>query len=348
MIETSHRLDPQLDIPVHSLYSEVRKPTAEMLEGLDALLIDLQDVGTRVYTYIWTMLHCLEACAEHGVRVVVLDRPNPLGGEVVEGPILDPAYRSFVGLEPIPMRHGLTIGELARHFVATKQLDVELDVVPMRGWQRSMLWPDTDRNWVPPSPNLPRFEGVVLYPGMVLFEGTMVSEGRGTTTPFELLGADYMDAYSWLAPAGLGPQAPDSGVAIRPVHFEPTFQKFAGRSCGGAFLHVRDPAAVRSYALAVRLLMHIRSTFGDHFSWRQPPYEYETEKLPIDILAGGPQLREAVDAYAESFDGVAAKAEGDPAACLEEHRPVIEQLTRATAVDASAWWETVRPALLYL
>ncbi len=290
MIESAHARAHGL--PVFSLYSETRKPRPEMLHGLEALVVDLQDVGTRVYTYIWTLLLCLEACAAAGVRVVVLDRPNPLGGELVEGPRLDPAYASFVGLHPIPMRHGLTIGELAQLLNAERKLGAALSVVPMQGWRREMTWPALGRAWVPTSPNLPRWEGVQVYPGQVLLEGTQLSEGRGTTTPFEIFGAPWLDPDALLRAL----EAHDlPGVVFRPLRFEPTFHKFAGQSCGGLFVHATDHRRFAPYRTTLAVLAEVRKLWPQHFAWRQPPYEYETVKLPIDILAGTAAVRLAIE-----------------------------------------------------
>ena len=298
MIETGHTRDRRLGIPVHSLYSETRKPTPEMLDGIDLLVVDLQDVGTRVYTYVWTLWLCLEACAENGVAVLVLDRPNPLGTTVIEGPTLDPRFASFVGLVPLPMRHGLTIGNFARHAIAERDLDVELHVEDVNDIPADALWSDLGRSWVPTSPNLPRFEGVLTYPGQVLLEGTNLSEGRGTTTPFEICGAPWLDGHD-LAHAmrelGACPHA-----AYRPVQFEPTFHKFVGETCGGVFVHPVDAQRFRSYRTTLALLAAAKRLAPDRFAWRQPPYEYETEQMPIDILAGSAELREAIDDGATS------------------------------------------------
>lgn len=302
MVETGHARHPRLGVPVHSLYSETRKPTPAMLQGLDLLVVDLQDVGTRVYTYVWTLTLCLEACAEAGVPVLVLDRPNPLGGTVAEGPRLDPAFQSFVGRGAIPMRHGLTLGELGRLLNQQMGIGAELHVQPMRGWMRNMLWPDTGRAWLPPSPNLPRFEGALVYPGQVLLEGTRLSEGRGTTTPFEQFGAPWLDPLALLDDLG-GPAA-FPGAVLRPVWFEPTFQKWRGQGCGGLFVHVVDAAAFRSYAMTLRLLRALRRRWPDQFAWLPPPYEYETEKMPIDILTGGAAARAWVEG-AGADDGLA-------------------------------------------
>ena len=292
MIETGHARSDRFGVPVWSLYSETRKPTQQMLDGLDLLVIDLQDVGTRVYTYVWTLTHCLEACAQKGIPALVLDRPNPLGGEIAEGPLLDLRWQSFVGRASVPMRHALTLGELARFCNDAMGLGADVRVVPMQGWRRAMLWPETGRAWVPPSPNLPRFEGALVYPGQVLLEGTNLSEGRGTTTPFEQFGAPWLDPWQLQA---LVSTHDLRGVAVRPVRFEPTFQKHANAACGGLFLHVTDPAAFRSYRTTLAILRATRELWPRAFEWRQPPYEYEHVHLPIDILAGSPAVRAFVD-----------------------------------------------------
>ncbi|HEY8549354.1 MAG TPA: DUF1343 domain-containing protein [Vicinamibacterales bacterium] len=292
MIETPHGHSPDHGVPIYSLYSETREPTPEMLAGLDVLVIDLQDVGTRVYTYIYTMANCLKVAAREGLPVIVCDRPNPIGGEAVEGPVLQPGLESFVGLFPIPLRHGMTIGELARLFNEEFGLGATLEVVPMEGWRRGMYWDATGLPWIIPSPNMPTLDTAIVYPGQVLFEGTQLSEGRGTTRPFELVGAPWIHATSFartLNAYGL------PGVHFRPVTFEPTFHKFARQTCGGVQVHVTDRAGFRPVLTTTALLREFRAAAPDRFAWRQPPYEYEHEKMPIDILAGTPQLREGVD-----------------------------------------------------
>jgi uncharacterized protein YbbC (DUF1343 family) len=292
MIETGHSTDAMLGVPVYSLYSETRKPTPAMLHGLECLVIDLQDVGTRIYTFAWTMMACLESCAAARIPVIVLDRPNPLGGESVEGPLLDLHYASFVGRSPIPMRHGLTMGELARWLNARHEIGADLIVVQMSGWSRRMLWPDTGRTWVLTSPNLPRWEGCLVYPGQVLLEGTNLSEGRGTTTPFEVFGAPYVNPRKLLAemePYKL------TGLRLRPVRFLPTFHKWRDKSCGGLYLHVIDPGTFRPVRTTLALLSAIRRLWPRDFAWRDPPYEYETLKRPIDILFGNCMFREALE-----------------------------------------------------
>lgn len=296
MIETPHGDDGRRRVPVYSLYSETREPTDAMLEGLDVLVIDLQDVGTRVYTFIYTMANCLRAAGRRGLRVIVCDRPNPIGGLVVEGPMLRPGFESFVGLYPIPLRHGLTVAELAQLFNAEYGLGAQLEVQRMDGWQRGLWWEQTGLPWIMPSPNMPTVDTAVVYPGMVLFEGTLLSEGRGTTRPFELVGAPGIDADA-LAARLNGEGLP--GVHFRPAYFEPTFQKHARETCGGCQLHVTDREAFRSVDAAAALLSAFRDLLPSRtLPWRPPPYEYEATKMPIDILAGSGALREAVDAGA--------------------------------------------------
>lgn len=291
MIETPHARDSRRRVPVFSLYSEVREPTAEMLTGLDALVIDIQDVGTRVYTFIYTVANCLRAAARHGVPVIVCDRPNPIGGTEVEGNLLEPAYTSFVGQFPIPMRHGMTVGELARLFNEHFGIGAELHVVKMDGWTRQMYYDDTSLPWVMPSPNMPTLDTAIVYPGAVLFEGTMVSEGRGTTRPFELVGAPWIDGER-LSEAMNARDLP--GVHFRPVVFEPTFQKHARQSCGGCQLHVLDRRAFQPVRASVELIDELHRQDPSRFAWREPPYEYEPEKMPIDILYGSDRLRQAI------------------------------------------------------
>ncbi len=292
MVETGHAEDATRRVPIYSLYSETREPTPAMLEGIDVLVIDLQDVGVRIYTYIYTMAHCLRACGRHGVKVIVCDRPNPIGGLAVEGPTLERGYESFVGLFPIPMRHGLTIGELARLFNDRFALEADLEVVPMDGWSRAMYFDQTGLPWVMPSPNIPTLDTATVYPGTVLFEGTMVSEGRGTTRPFELIGAPWIDAERFAA--ALNARRLD-GAFFRPAVFEPTFQKHARTPCGGCQIHVLDRASFSPCTSAAALLLECYRTDPARFEWRQPPYEYETTKMPIDILAGSSALRQQIE-----------------------------------------------------
>jgi uncharacterized protein YbbC (DUF1343 family) len=293
MIETPHAKDPAQTVPVYSLYSETREPTAQMLKDVDVLVVDLQDVGARIYTFIYTMANCLRAGRKHGVPVVVTDRPNPIGGDSVGGPMLAKGFESFVGQFRIPLRHGMTIGELASLFNDAFGIGADLTVVPMEDWRRSMYSDETGLPWVMPSPNMPTLETAVVYPGTVLFEGTNISEGRGTTRPFELIGAP------WIDPEALAHKLAEHdlpGTHFRPVVFEPTFQKHARQACGGVQIHVLDRRRFRSVETAVTVLAEIRAQHRAKFEWRQPPYEYEREKLPIDILAGSTELRQQIEA----------------------------------------------------
>ncbi len=293
MVETPHGEDRDRRVPVYSLYSETREPTATMLKGLDVLVVDLQDVGARIYTYIYTMANCLRACARHGVPVVVCDRPNPIGGTAVEGETLRAGFESFVGLFPIPMRHGLTIGEAAKLFNERHSLAADLEVVAMTGWKRCLYADETRLPWVLPSPNIPTLDSAIVYPSTVLFEGTQLSEGRGTTRPFELVGAPNIDAEAFADAMNARSLA---GVHFRPSVFEPTFQKHAGVTCGGCQIHVTNREAFRPVATGVALIAAFREHLGAGFTWRPPPYEYEREKMPIDVLAGSSALREQIEA----------------------------------------------------
>ncbi|MFA5139720.1 MAG: DUF1343 domain-containing protein [Elusimicrobiota bacterium] len=302
MIEWEGFKDPATGVEVCSLYGQHRKPTPAMLSGIDALVIDMQDVGARPYTFNWTMLLCMQACAEQGVEVVVLDRPNPVAPLGVEGPLLDMEYKSFVGLAPVPMMHRLTVGELAVFCDQRLKVAADLDVVWMSGYKRSLWFEESGLPWVFPSPNLPTIESCLVYPGFVLFEATNLSEGRGTTRPFEVFGAPFIDPDAlvrvledWNLP----------GVLFRPMHFQPTFHKWGGKVCGGAQVHVLDKASLKPMLTATAVLCAVRELWPEDFAWKQPPYEYEAAKLPIDILAGGPGLREAVDG-GESPHSIAA------------------------------------------
>ena len=292
MIETGHARDDIRRVPIYSLYSETREPTADMLRGLDVLVLDLQDVGTRIYTYVYTMAHCLKAARTHGLKAIVCDRPNPIGGDAVEGPMLIEGFESFVGLYAIPMRHGMTIGELARLFNDHFGIGADLEVVTMERWRREMYYDATELPWVLPSPNIPTLDTAIVYPGTVLFEGTNVSEGRGTTRPFELVGAPWVAAERF-ADAMNRLELP--GVHFRPAVFKPTFHKHAGTGCGGCQIHVQDRAAFRPVETGVALTAAFRAADPERFRWRDPPYEYEHDKLPFDILAGSSALREAIE-----------------------------------------------------
>ena len=292
MIESDHVVDPATGLPLFSLYSDRRKPTREMLDYFDVLIIDLFDVGTRVYTFLYTMAYCLEAAAEHGKKVLVLDRPNPIGGTLIEGNIIRPDCYSFVGLYPIPMRHGLTFAELALLLNNRFNIGAELEVIPMQGWYRRMLFADTGLPWVFPSPNMVSPQAALVYPGQVIWEGTNISEGRGTCLPFELFGAPFFDCREILekiSPVNL------PGCFLRPLVFEPTANKWAGRPCHGFQIHVTDPAAFRPYLTSLALLQAAILLYPEDFHYKEPPYEYEFKRLPMDLILGDTSLRKALE-----------------------------------------------------
>ncbi len=293
MVSSPDFEDPLLQIPVVSLYGPRLDPPQEALREIDLLLVDMQDVGTRVYTYGATLAKVMAASARIGVKVAVLDRPNPIGGVQVEGNLLRPEWASFVGPYPLPMRHGFTLGELARYYNVTQKLGCDLTVIPARGWRRGDYFDAAGLPWIMPSPNLPTLEGAMVYPGQVLLEGTNLSEGRGTTRPFELFGAPFLEPRRLLHELK---DIPLPGVVLREVGFEPTFHKWAGEFCHGFQLHVTDRRAFKPYFTTLALLSVIRRLYPEDFAWRQPPYEYETERLPIDLLTGDAAIREGIDA----------------------------------------------------
>lgn len=296
MVESGHFHHDHYDLPVYSLYSETRKPTAEMLHGLDHVLIDLQDVGTRVYTYIYTVTYMMEACAENGVEVIILDRPNPIGGIKVEGNMLDLSYQSFVGRHELPMRHGMTIGEVALMAKKHWGIDCELTVIEMQGWNREMFFGDTQLPWVLPSPNLPNPETAFSFVGTVLFEGTNISEGRGTTKSLETVGHPAMANYKLLEHLNNVFATYDlKGFILRPVSYIPTFQKHTGKVCHGYQIHVTDFEAFTPWAVGQVLCREFYHHLDHDFQWKQPPYEYEEKLLPIDILNGTDQVRKWVE-----------------------------------------------------
>ena len=330
MIESEDFLDPAIGIPVFSLYGSVRRPTDAMLEHCDVLLVDLQDLGCRIYTFITTLRYVLEACARLGKAVWVLDRPNPAGREV-EGLALRPGWESFVGAGPMPMRHGLTMGEMARWFMRECRIDVELVVVPMQGWDPHAApgfgWPLGERSWVNPSPNAPNVYMARAYAGTVMLEGTTLSEGRGTTRPLELFGAPGLDAkvllgeMARLAPGWL------AGCRLRPCWFEPTFHKHAGELCAGVQVHTDDPAydpaAFRPWRLQALAFKALRRLRPDYPLWRDFPYEYETTRLAIDVINGGTLLREWVDDPAAEPADLDALARADETAWRRANADVL-------------------------
>lgn len=291
--------DPISGVPVYSLYAEKREPDPAMFTEFDILLIDLIDVGTRVYTFIWTVVHCLRLAAATGRKVVILDRPNPIGGHLVEGNLLKKEWSSFVGLYEIPMRHGLTLGELS--LLCNRQMGIgaDLAVIPAAGWKRNMFMDESVFPWVFPSPNIPTFSTALVYPGQVVWEGTNVSEGRGTTLPFLLCGAPYIkhrEIMQYLE------QTPLPGCVLRPLVFEPTSGKWRGQGCSGFQIHVTDPERYRPYRTSLALLQALIRLYPDQFVYKEPPYEYEFERLPMDLILGDRQVRLALEEGVEIIE----------------------------------------------
>jgi uncharacterized protein YbbC (DUF1343 family) len=292
MIESDHLVDTVTGLPIFSLYGEHRRPTAEMFEHLDVLLIDLIDVGTRVYTFMYTMAYCLEMAAQLRKKIVVLDRPNPIGGINIEGNLLKSDCTSFVGLYPLPMRHGLTFGELALFINHEFGLGAELEVVKLTGWRRSMLFRDTGFPWVCPSPNMPSPETALVYPGQVIWEGTNISEGRGTTLPFEFVGAPFWnhEPMMQLLSKNVLP-----GCYLRPIVFEPTSGKWTGQACCGFQIHVTNPQTFMPYRTSLALMQAALLLYPEDFQYKQPPYEYEFERLPMDLIIGDREVRSKLE-----------------------------------------------------
>lgn len=299
MVESDHGRDKVSGLPVFSLYGETRKPTPEMMDQVDVVLVDIVDVGTRVYTFMYTLAYMLEAAAAAGKSVVVLDRPNPIGGDTIEGNILEDGYRSFVGLYPLPMRHGLTFAELALLFNDHFGIGADLHVVKMKGWQGDMHYQDTTLPWVFPSPNMPSYAASLVYPGQVIWEGTNISEGRGTSLPFELFGAPFLNCEDILDHLA---SVPLPGAFLRPLQFEPTFHKWQGQVCNGFQLHVTDRAVFRPYRTTLALLQAIMTLYPELFAYKQPPYEYEYDILPMDLILGSQTLRLALEDGAALLD----------------------------------------------
>jgi len=321
MVETEDYFDPELHIPVFSLYGNKTGKLSDILDTVDLLIIDLQDVGTRVYTFISTMLYCLKEIARTGKRVLVLDRPNPLGGMIVEGNLLRPELYSLVGPFALPMRHGMTIGELARLLNDVFKIGCDITVIPLKGWYRHMLWKDTKLRWIMPSPNMPLFETALVYPGQVIWEGTNVSEGRGTCRPFEIFGAPFINPSiikKMLASKDI------EGCYLQEYYFRPTFNKWKSKLCGGFMIHVGNPNVYRPYQTSLALLRTIIETYRDKFAWKQPPYEYEFTKLPIDLIFGDSSIRPALEAG-----------------------KTIEQLLKSCSKELDGFLESRKPYLIY-
>jgi uncharacterized protein YbbC (DUF1343 family) len=292
MIEWKGFKDKKTGLPAYSLYSHTRKPEPSMMKDIDVMVMDMQDVGSRYYTFIWTMELCMQACNELDKSIVILDRPNPLGGKIMEGPVLDIAYSSFVGQRPLPIRHGMTVGEIGGYLKSEFYQSLDFHVISMRGWTRKMWFDETGLPWVIPSPNMPTLDTAIVYPGMCLLEGTNVSEGRGTTRPFEICGAPFIE------PDALIKRLIESrftGVMFRPLYFEPAFQKHAGKLCGGVQIHVSNREKFASFKTGVAIIKAIHDLYPDKFQWNKPPYEYESKKMPIDILAGTDRLRRDIE-----------------------------------------------------
>ncbi len=321
MIEWEGFRDKKTGLSIYSLYGTTRAPLREMMEGIDCLVIDLPDVGARYYTFVWTLALCLRACKKYGKACVVLDRPNPINGVAMEGPVLDPRFSSFVGLYPLPIRPGMTMGEIALYLNREFKIECDLSVVPLEGWQREMWFDETSLPWVMPSPNMPTLDTAIVYPGMCLLEGTNISEGRGTTRPFEIFGKPGVDPDE-LVKKLTGEALP--GVRFRPLYFQPTFQKYQGESCGGAQIHVTDRNSFLPVLTGVAVIRTIYHLHSESFSWKQPPYEYEAEKLPIDILAGTDELRSQI-----------------------EHGCSLEEIARSWQKKLDLFREARKPYLLY-
>lgn len=330
MMESPDFTDPRLGIQVFSLYGEVRRPTGQAMGTFDVLLVDMQDLGCRIYTFVTTLLYVLEEAAKHGKTVWVLDRPNP-AGRPVEGLTLRPGWESFVGAGPMPMRHGMTLGEMGRWFVDRFKLDVDYRVIEMEGWEPeagpAYGWPLLEREWINPSPNAPNVSMARAYAGTVMLEGTTLSEGRGTTRPLEMFGAPDIDARAVIAE--MQTVAPDwlKGCILRDCWFEPTFHKHVGKLCNGVQMHVAGPAydhdAFRPWRVQALAFKAIRRLYPDYELWRDFPYEYEFGKLAIDVINGGPALREWVDDAASTAADLDALTLPDEAAWLEERKPFL-------------------------
>jgi uncharacterized protein YbbC (DUF1343 family) len=297
MVETTHYIHPYFKIPIYSLYSETRTPTDEMLEGIDTFIVDLQDVGTRVYTYISTLSLLMEKCVGKNIKIVVLDRPNPVGGVMFEGTILQPGYESFVGRYPIPQRHSLTIGEVGMFGKKFMKTDCELEVITMKNWKREMYFKDTNLPWVLPSPNLSTMESAITFAGTVLFEGTNISEGRGTTRALEVAGFPGIESFSFCERVHkkMKEEGLIEGYNLRPIIFLPTFQKHQGKNCGGVHIHPIINAEFKSWSVSQMLCREFKRELGSNFEFHQKPYEYEFHKLAIDLINGTDEVRNWVD-----------------------------------------------------
>ena len=305
MIETEHSTDPQTGLPVYSLYSETREPTEEMMRNIDTVVFDMQDVGCRIYTFAYTMANCMRAAAKYGKRVVVCDRPNPIGGIGVEGNVTEQAFTSFVGQFQIPTRHGMTLGELAKLFNEHFGIGCDLEVVEMQGWRREMWFEQTGLPWILPSPNIPTVDTCVVFPATVHLEGTELSEGRGTTKPFELNGAPFIDPYKWAAALR---DYDFPGIAFRECYFQPTFQKWGRQTCGGIQLHVTDRETFTPVVVGVAMVKTAYDLYPEEFEWKRDAYEYEFGKNPFDVVSGTDTIRKQIEA-GDSLENITASWE---------------------------------------
>jgi uncharacterized protein YbbC (DUF1343 family) len=299
MVETAHAVDRATGVPIYSLYSETREPTEEMLKDVDILVFDLQDVGCRIYTFIYTLANCMRAAKKFGKKVIACDRPNPIGGEEVEGKVLDPAFASFVGQYPIPTRHGMTAAELGWMFNEQFAIGCDFTPVPMGNWSRPLWYDETDGPWVLPSPNMPTVDTASVFPGSVHLEGTQMSEGRGTTRPFEIIGAPYIQAEGFATALN---KLALPGVYFRACVFVPTFQKHAGSPCGGVQIHVLDRATFMPVLTGIAIVKTAFDRYGSDFRWKEPPYEYVYDRNPFDVIAGTSRIREMIEQTATLED----------------------------------------------
>ena len=302
MIETEHAVDSVTGLPIHSLYSETREPTGKMLKDVDVLVFDMQDVGCRIYTFAYTMANSMKSAAKFGKKVIVCDRPNPINGRQVAGNVLEPEHASFVGLFSIPTRHGMTLGELAKLFNEAFELRCDLEVIPMENWDRDCWQDETDAPWVLPSPNIPTIDSATVFPGTVHFEGTQISEGRGTTRPFELIGAPYIKPEEYARHLNV---LALPGVYFRSCMFRPTFQKHGGVTCGGVQIHVLNRDEFEPVSTGITMVKVAYDLYRDDFRWKEPPYEYVYDRNPFDVIAGTSRIRESFE-RGESMDELTA------------------------------------------
>jgi uncharacterized protein YbbC (DUF1343 family) len=294
MVESADFVDPVTNLPVVSLYGTHRDPQQDQVKDLDAFLIDLPDIGTRIYTFMYTMANCMRAAQKHGKKVIVLDRPNPINGVTTEGNVLETGFTSFVGQFPLCTRHAMTLGELALMFNVEFKIGCDLDIIKCKGWKRSQYYDEWKSDWICPSPNIPNLTSALTFPGCVHFEGTNISEGRGTTRPFEYIGAPYIQPDKLAREMNRG-KLP--GVFFRPIYFQPTYQKWRDQVCGGVQIHVTSRKQFNAFKSGIRLLAKIAQLFEKDFEWKPPPYEYEFERMPIDLIAGTSRLRECIDSH---------------------------------------------------